>query len=401
MKTKSLIYLKLIALFLSSCTIDANLSKGYKNKVEELLNSTTNDQAIITINTSSNNKNDQTNNNKIEASQKQLQPTKNKELRILQHKANPSGPYEKNTKIVATKIEIVPQKQTTSTQIATTAPIITKTPNQKIGKFQNQNSNYNLSQPPIGPNLKSTQIDNFPTIFKQTKPNFIQTSYKQIGKSQTLKNKILKKISEEKIKLENNKGFRETYDQFKMKDSAFTLIDVISNISVFDRSYAPKLSSNTPEAENERNKFYAIMDFDQLKIEQFGSIMETLYKEDQNHNLIRSLIISGLGIQISFELAIKELDKKIEILSKEYLNNKIRSFDFDIKLKELDLKFNTILAQKKEWSKYIDTLITNANSNSSLKNPKSLAEYIQTKYLDKMQNARQSVLDMYIEITEF
>ncbi|WP_373538272.1 complement regulator-acquiring protein, partial [Borreliella afzelii] len=49
MKIKSLIHLKFIALFLSSCTIDANLNEDYKNKVEELLNSTTDDQTTIGI----------------------------------------------------------------------------------------------------------------------------------------------------------------------------------------------------------------------------------------------------------------------------------------------------------------------------------------------------------------
>ncbi|WKC87695.1 complement regulator-acquiring protein [Borreliella japonica] len=242
------------------------------------------------------------------------------------------------------------------------------------------------------------QSNNSSMLLKQAQSSFVQASS---IKSQTSRNNLLRKISEEKNKIKNNNGFRETYDQFKMKDSAFALLDVISNISVFDRSYAPQLSSNTPEAENERNKFYAIMNFDQLKTTQFGSIMETLYKEDQNHSLIRSLIISGLGIQISFELALEELEKKIEILNQEFLNDKISSFNFDIKIKELESKLNTILTGKKEWSKQVEALISNASSNSSLKDSKSLAQYIKTKYLDKMQNARQSVLDLYISITEF
>lgn len=101
-----------------------------------------------------------------------------------------------------------------------------------------------------------------------------------------------------------------------MKDSAFELLDVISSAKVYDRSYAPQLNSNTPEAENERNKFYALMDFDQYKIEQFGSIMETLYNENQNHSLIRELMISGLGTQISFELALEEINKKLKSLTR-------------------------------------------------------------------------------------
>ncbi|WP_210372244.1 complement regulator-acquiring protein, partial [Borreliella garinii] len=50
---------------------------------------------------------------------------------------------------------------------------------------------------------------------------------------------------------------------------------------------------------------------------------------------------------------------------------------------------------------HVDTLIANVNSNESLKNPQSLAQYIENRYLDKMQNARQTVLDLYLKITEF
>ncbi len=186
-----------------------------------------------------------------------------------------------------------------------------------------------------------------------------------------------------------------------MKDSAFELLDVISNISVFDRSYAPQLNSNTPEAENERNKFYAIMDFDQSKTTQFGSIMEILYQENQNHSLIRSLIISGLGIQISLEHSLEELGKKIEIFNQEYSNNRISRFDFDAKMKELDSKLNQILIERNEWSKQVDALITNVSSNTSLSDSNTLAQYIQNRYLDRMESSREAVLELYISITEF
>uniref|UniRef100_UPI001AF00AF9 complement regulator-acquiring protein n=1 Tax=Borreliella garinii TaxID=29519 RepID=UPI001AF00AF9 len=166
------------------------------------------------------------------------------------------------------------------------------------------------------------------------------------------KNKLIRKIFAEKTKTNNSNGFRETYDQFKMKDSAFDLLDVISNTLVYDRSYAPQLNSNTPEAENERYKFYAILNFDQSKTKKFGSIIEILYAENQNHNLIRSLIISGLGIQISFELALEEIEKKIELFTQELLNNTIDGFNFDIKMQELSFKLNEILAERKEWSKH-------------------------------------------------
>ncbi len=61
MNIKSLIPLKCIALLLFSCTIDTNLNKDYKNKVEELLNSSKNDQAKISINAKSNTTKDKTN----------------------------------------------------------------------------------------------------------------------------------------------------------------------------------------------------------------------------------------------------------------------------------------------------------------------------------------------------
>ncbi|WKC88623.1 complement regulator-acquiring protein (plasmid) [Borreliella japonica] len=73
----------------------------------------------------------------------------------------------------------------------------------------------------------------------------------------------------------------------------------------------------------------------------------------------------------------------------------------DLESFRLESKLNTILTGKKEWSKQVEALISNASSNSSLKDSKSLAQDIKTKYLDKMQNARQSVLDLYISITEF
>ncbi|WP_210371070.1 complement regulator-acquiring protein, partial [Borreliella garinii] len=72
----------------------------------------------------------------------------------------------------------------------------------------------------------------------------------------------------------------------------------------------------------------------------------------------------------------------------ELLNNTIDGFNFDIKMQELSFKLNEILAERKEWSKHVDTLIANVNSNESLKNPQSLAQYIENRYLDKMQNAR-------------
>ncbi|WKC87697.1 complement regulator-acquiring protein [Borreliella japonica] len=385
-------------MFLSSCTIDANLSKENKNKIEKLLNSATDNQAT-TIKTNSNAEQNKTDTAEVAELQNQLQSTKDHELQILHFKATPPTDLPKeNIKNAKTKAKVTPAKQTAPTQVKT-GPKGTKIPNKKIKKPQ-KHTTYSLDESNIHTNLNlmDLQSNNSSMLLKQAQSSFVQASS---IKSQTSRNNLLRKISEEKNKIKNNNGFRETYDQFKMKDSAFALLDVISNISVFDRSYAPQLSSNTPEAENERNKFYAIMNFDQLKTTQFGSIMETLYKEDQNHSLIRSLIISGLGIQISFELALEELEKKIEILNQEFLNDKISSFNFDIKIKELESKLNTILTGKKEWSKQVEALISNASSNSSLKDSKSLAQYIKTKYLDKMQNARQSVLDLYISITEF
>ncbi|MBB6031909.1 hypothetical protein HNR35_000912 [Borreliella spielmanii] len=414
MKIKSLIHLKFIALFLSSCTIDANLNEDYKNKVEELLNSTTNDQTTPGTKTNSSALQLQTKTNTNKKAEQvaglQNQPLANgQNLHIVHHnanpanRANPTGVIKKN---VQTKAQITPPKQIAPTPTATATATATATVRKgtktttpkNFKKPQKYTFNYGLGQ--------STQTNfinqqnNTSMIFKQAQPSFIQTS-SAISKSRESKNDLLRRISEEKNKIQNNNGFRETYDQFKMKDSAFELLDVISNISVFDRSYAPQLNSNTPEAENERNKFYAIMDFDQSKTTQFGSIMEILYKENQNHSLIRSLIISGLGIQISLEHALEELEKKIEIFNEKYSNNKITGFDFDTTMKEFELILNSILTERNEWSKQVDALIANANSNTSLNDSSTLAQYIQTRYLDKMENARQSVLDSYIRITEF
>ncbi|MBB6208332.1 complement regulator-acquiring protein [Borreliella lanei] len=402
MKIKSLIHLKLLGLFLFSCTIDANLNEDYKNKVKGILNSTTDDQETTNVSTNSNAVKNmpiadkvaaelkkQSQAAKTAAAKPQNQPqaatvAQNPKLQALSFSADLSNLPNKPT-AAATKIAL--PKQIMPIQAVTTVPQATRTFNSKNNGLPTFNLNYSFSQPTSQPTNSSLAV--------QT-----TTSSGKISKLQTLKNELIRTISEEKNKTQNNFGFRETYDQFKMKDSAFDLLDVISNAQVYDRSYAPQLNSNTPEAENERNKFYAIMNFDQNKIEQFGSIMETLYNENQNHELIRELIISGLGIQISLELALEEINKKIEIFNQDYLNAKINSFDFTIKLKELKSTLNQILDEREKWSRQADALIANANSNSSLRDSKFLAEYIQNKHLDKMQNTRQSVLDTYIRITE-
>ncbi|WPM06416.1 complement regulator-acquiring protein (plasmid) [Borreliella sinica] len=431
MKVKSLIYLRFIAtLFLSSCTINAGLNEENENKVKELLKNTTDDQEII-IDTSSNAAQNKSSAAKAVALQKQSQPAKDLEFQIpysstssikenpkslpgasstslanstnsaSRPKTNSASPPTESGKNAKSTKEVTPTRQIASSQIKN-GPKGTKNSRKNIRKPQKHVTRYSLDDSNNHTELLGLQDNNSSTMFEQVSLSFAQTAS---IKSQTLKDNFLRTISEEKTKIKNNTGFRETYDQFKMKDSAFSLLDVISNITVFDRSYAPLLNSNTPEAENERNKFYAVLDFDQSKIEQFGSIMEILYKEDKNHSLIRSLIISGLGIQISFELALEELEKKIEILTEEHVKNRIGGFDFETKIKDLQLIFNTILTEKKEWSKQVDALIanasSNASSNASLKDSGFLAQYIQAKYLNKMQNARQSVLDLYISITEF
>ncbi|PRR41830.1 hypothetical protein CV685_04625 [Borreliella burgdorferi] len=399
MKIKPLIQLKLLGLFLFSCTIDANLNEDYKNKVKGILNKAADDQETTSADTNSNAAKNIpiADNDKVAAElKKQSQAAKtvaaapNKGLQNQQAAPSPqlqslsfSADLSNLPKTTAARAASL-TKQRIPIQAVTTVPGNTRTFNSRNSGLPTFALNYSFSQP----------------TRQQTNSSFaVQTTTSSGSKLQTLKNELIRAISEEKNKTQNNFGFRETYDQFKMKDSAFELLDVISSAKVYDRSYAPQLNSNTPEAENERNKFYALMDFDQYKIEQFGSIMETLYNENQNHSLIRELMISGLGTQISFELALEEINKKIEIFNQDYLNAKINSFDFTMKLKELKSKLNQILDKRKEWSRQADGLIANASSNSSLSDSKSLAEYIKKRYLDNMQNARQSVLEAYISIT--
>ncbi|MCR8910286.1 complement regulator-acquiring protein, partial [Borreliella burgdorferi 297] len=127
----------------------------------------------------------------------------------------------------------------------------------------------NSGQPTFALNYSISQ----PTR-QQTNSSFaVQTTTSSGSKLQSLKNELSRAISEEKNKTQNSFGFRETYDQFKMKDSAFELLDVIASAKVDDGTDAPQLNSNTPETENERNKFYALKDVDQYKIEQVGQIM--------------------------------------------------------------------------------------------------------------------------------
>ncbi|WP_424632625.1 complement regulator-acquiring protein [Borreliella lusitaniae] len=437
MNIKSLIRLKCaVALLLSSCTVDANLNEDYKNKVGELLKSTADGQETISINTGSNT-------NKQTELEKQANLAKNKKLQIPNHQANPINLPKGSKNIPKIKLEVKPLKpaaatataskakpsnpvaSTTATATATTAsakpsnPAAATTTTSKAkplntvaattppkvkpvskgiiktsGKKNGKNALINtFSQSTNQTNLQS---NNSSLMFNQAQPSFVQAS----SKIQAAKDHLLKAISEQQNKIKNN-TFRETHDQFKMRDTAFTLLDVISNISSFNRGYAPQLSSNTQEAQNERNKFYAIMDFDQFKTEQFGSIMEILYQDNQNHDLIRSLIISGLGIEISFELALEELEKKMEIFNQKYLKSQINGFEFETKIKELDLKLNKILSERKEWSRSVESLITNASSNANLKDPSALAQYIQARnYSDNMQNAKEAVLESYIKITE-
>uniref|UniRef100_UPI001AEF6D2A complement regulator-acquiring protein n=1 Tax=Borreliella garinii TaxID=29519 RepID=UPI001AEF6D2A len=313
--------------------------------------------------------------------------------------ANSASQVASSTSPVA-NVQATPPKQIASAQAIQTVPNNTSTNNQSIIKPQQYTSSSSSSQPTSQTNFNSSQSNNVPSDYRhQTQPSFVSPVYSGNSPLQNLKNNLLRRIAEEKNKTHNH-GFRETYDQFKMKDSAFTLLDVISNISVFDRGFAPQLSSNTPEAENERNRLYAMMDFDQAKTTKFGSIMNILYQEDQNHSLIRSLIISGLGIQVSLENALEEIERKIESFNTQYLKTIINSYTFKDKLQELESKLNLILAEKKEWSNYADAIIANTNSNSRRSNPQSLGQYIENRYLDKMQDARQSALDLYIDITE-
>ncbi len=323
--------------------------------------------------------------------------------------ANPANPASQASPVASpaspvvspvANVQATPPKQIASAQAIQTVPNNTSTNNQSIIKPQQYTSSSSSSQPTSQTNFNSSQSNNVPSDYRhQTQPSFVSPVYSGNSPLQNLKNNLLRRIAEEKNKTHNH-GFRETYDQFKMKDSAFTLLDVISNISVFDRGFAPQLSSNTPEAENERNRLYAMMDFDQAKTTKFGSIMNILYQEDQNHSLIRSLIISGLGIQVSLENALEEIERKIESFNTQYLKTIINSYTFKDKLQELESKLNLILAEKKEWSNYADAIIANTNSNSRRSNPQSLGQYIENRYLDKMQDARQSALDLYIDITE-
>ncbi|ACL35146.1 outer surface protein (plasmid) [Borreliella garinii Far04] len=311
--------------------------------------------------------------------------------------ANSASQVASSTSPVA-NVQATPPKQIASAQAIQTVPNNTSTTNQSIIKPQQYTSS--SSQPTSQTNFNSSQSNNVPSNYRhQTQPSFVSPVYSGRNPLQNLKNNLLRRIAEEKNKIYNH-GFRETYDQFKMRDSAFTLLDVISNMSVFDRGFAPQLSSNTPEAENGRNKFYAMMDFDRSKTTEFGSIMNILYQEDQNHSLITSLIRSGLGIQISLESALEEIERKIESFNTQYLKTIINSYTFKDKLQELESKLNSILAEKKEWSNYADAIIANTNSNSRRSNPQSLGQYIENRYLDKMQDARQSALDLYIDITE-
>ncbi|WNY66382.1 complement regulator-acquiring protein (plasmid) [Borreliella andersonii] len=425
MKIKPLIHLKLLGLFLFSCTIDANLDKDYKNKVKGMLNSITDNQETANVNTSSNNKKNTTIADKVaEELQKQSQEaTKTAVAKGLQNQPQ-AAPASQN-KELQNQPQAAPASQNKELQnqpqaapnlglrglsfgvdlsnlpktTAATPLLKQRIPVQAVTTVPSNTRTFNRANPGM-PNFASSYSFNQPTSQPTNSSFAVQTTTSSGSKLQTLKNELIRIIYEEKNKSQNNFGFRETYDQFKMKDSAFDLLDVISGAKVYDRSYAPQLNSNTPDAENERNKFYALMNFDQNKIEQFGSVMETLYNENQNHELIRELITSGLGIQISFELALEEINKKIDIFNQDYLNTKINSFDFTIKLKELKSKLNQILDEKNEWSKQADALIANASSNSNLSDSKSLAEYIQNRYLNNMQNARQSVLDTYIDITE-
>ncbi len=70
-------------------------------------------------------------------------------------------------------------------------------------------------------------------------------------------------------------------------------------------------------------------------------------------------------------------------------------------MKELDSKLNQILIGRNEWSKQVDALITNVSSNTSLSDSNTLAQYIQNRYLDRMESSREAVLELYISITEF
>ncbi len=274
--------------------------------------------------------------------------------------ANPANPASQASPVASpaspvvspvANVQATPPKQIASAQAIQTVPNNTSTNNQSIIKPQQYTSSSSSSQPTSQTNFNSSQSNNVPSDYRhQTQPSFVSPVYSGNSPLQNLKNNLLRRIAEEKNKTHNH-GFRETYDQFKMKDSAFTLLDVISNISVFDRGFAPQLSSNTPEAENERNRLYAMMDFDQAKTTKFGSIMNILYQEDQNHSLIRSLIISGLGIQVSLENALEEIERKIESFNTQYLKTIINSYTFKDKLQELESKLNLILAEKKRMVK--------------------------------------------------
>ncbi|WNY69172.1 complement regulator-acquiring protein [Borreliella lusitaniae] len=429
MNIKSLIRLKCaVALLLSSCTVDANLNEDYKNKVGELLKSTADGKEIVSINTGSNT-------NKQAELEKQTNLAKNKKLQIPNHQANPINLPKDSKNIPKIKLGVKPGKPAAPNATAQQAKPLKPAPNATAQQAKPlkpaANATTQQAKPlkpaaPTPPKVKPSskgiiktsgkkngknalmnafnqstnqtnlQSNNSSLMFNQTQPSFVQAS----SKIQAAKDNLLRAISGQQNKIKNN-TFRETHNQFKMRDTAFTLLDVISNISSFNRGYAPQLSSNTQEAQNERNKFYAMMDFDQFKTEQFGSIMEILYQDNQNHDLIRSLIISGLGIEISFELALEELEKKLEIFNQEYLKSQINGFEFETKIKELDLKLNTILSKRKEWSRSVESLIANTSSNANLKDPSALAQYIQARnYSDNMQNAREAVLESYIRITE-
>ncbi|AEL19611.1 borrelia PFam54 protein (plasmid) [Borreliella bissettiae DN127] len=416
MKIKPLIQLKLLGLFLFSCTIDANLNEDYNSKVKGMLNRTKDDKEKAAVNTNPNVAKNIPVVDKVAAElKKQEQVTakapaaKNKGLQNQPQVAkaarqqtlgfgadlsnlskttniNTSIPTAGITKTKDVSLSTLPIIRRT-TQKGKAAPKATSTFSGINHKPPAFTLSYTFSQPTSQPTSPSIAVQ-------------ATTSSSGDSKLQELKNELIRTIAEEKNTTQNNFGFRETHDQFNMKDSVFELIDVISNGKVFDRSYAPKLSSNTPEAENERNRLYALMDFDPSKITRFGAIMDLLYDEEQNHSLIRELIISGLGTQISFELALDEINKKIEIFNQDYLNTKINSFDFTSKLNTLQSKLNQIVDEKDEWARHAFELINYADPNYYSGDSKSLAEYIQNNYIDKMQNARQSVLETYISITE-
>ncbi len=210
MKIKPLIQLKLLGLFLFSCTIDANLNEDYKNKVKGILNKAADDQETTSADTNSNAAKNIPTADKVAAelkkqsqaaktvaaapnkgSQNQPQTTPNKGSQNQQAAPRPqlqslsfSADLSNLPKTTAARAAS-PTKQRIPIQAVTTVPGNTRTFNSRNSGLPTFALNYSFSQP----------------TRQQTNSSFaVQTTTSSGSKLQTLKNELIRAISEEKIK---------------------------------------------------------------------------------------------------------------------------------------------------------------------------------------------------------